>query len=66
VVRSELVPLLKEERLAPGMTPETAGDYVARMVVSFISSPGGWDLTDAGQVRRLVRTQFLAGVLAEG
>jgi AcrR family transcriptional regulator len=64
VVRSELVPLLRAERLAPGMTPEAAGDYLARMVLSFISSQGGWDLTDPEQVRRLVRTQFLAGVLA--
>ena len=39
--------------------PEVA-DYVARMVLSFIESPGGWDLTDRAQVRDLVRTELLA------
>ncbi len=65
VVRAYLVPLLEDERLADGMDPERAADHLARMVLSFIASQGGWDLTDLGEVRRLVRTQFLAGVLAD-
>jgi AcrR family transcriptional regulator len=64
VVASELVPLLRAERLAPGTSPEEAADYLARMVLSFISTQGRVDLTDPEQVRRLVRTEFLAGVLA--
>jgi hypothetical protein len=33
------------------------------MVLSFIGSPGQWDLYDGGQVTELVRTELLAGVL---
>jgi AcrR family transcriptional regulator len=40
-----------------------AGEYVARMVVSLISSPGRWDLADAEQVDLLVRTELLAGLV---
>lgn len=66
VVRGELARLLRDAPLAPGTTPDGAADYLARMVLSFISSQGRWDLTDPEQVRRLVRSQFLAGVLAPG
>lgn len=66
VVRAELLPELRRQRLAPGMDAESAADYIARMVLSYISCQGGVDLTDPEQVRRLVRTQFLAGVLADG
>jgi AcrR family transcriptional regulator len=41
---------------------EDAADYVARMVLSFMATPGGWDLDDPDAVRRLVRTQFLGGL----
>jgi hypothetical protein len=34
------------------------------MLLSFTANQGRWDLTDAGQVSRLVRTELLAGVLA--
>jgi len=40
-----------------------AGEYVARMVVSHISSPGRWDLDDPDQVAELVRTEVLAGIV---
>ena len=36
------------------------------MLLIHIGSPGRWDMTDEAQVRRLVRTQFLAGVVALG
>jgi AcrR family transcriptional regulator len=42
--------------------PEAKGEYVARLVVSHLSSPGGWDLDDPDQVAELVRTELLAGV----
>jgi AcrR family transcriptional regulator len=45
------------------LSPGDAAEYVARMTLSFISSPGRWDLSDAEQVRRLVRSEILAGVL---
>jgi AcrR family transcriptional regulator len=49
--------------LAPGLDSERAADHVARLVLSFIGTPGRWDLTDRSQVRELVRTELLAGVL---
>jgi AcrR family transcriptional regulator len=38
------------------------GEYVARLVVSLLGSPGRWDLADPDQVAELVRTEVLAGV----
>ena len=63
-IRGFLVPYLERERLAPGVDAEQAADYVARMLLSFIGNQGRWDLTDPTQVRRLVRTELLAGVLS--
>jgi len=48
------------------MASDAATDYVARMVLSFIGAPGRWDLADRSQVRTLVETELLAGVLAAG
>jgi len=59
-----LLPAIPVADLRPGMTAESAADYVARMLLSFISAPGRWDLTDPVQVRELVRTELLAGVLS--
>jgi AcrR family transcriptional regulator len=65
-VRTFLVgPLERErERLTPGLDLERAADHVARLVLSFVGTPGRWDLTDPSQVSELVRTELLAGVLA--
>jgi AcrR family transcriptional regulator len=69
-VTAYLVPFLEREeragRLRPGLDLEGAADYVARMLLSLIGSPGRWDLTDPTQVRTLVREEVLAGVLAPG
>ena len=64
-IRGFLVPYLEREHLAPGVDAEQAADYVARMLLSFIGNQGRWDLTDPAQVRRLVRTELLAGVLQQ-
>jgi hypothetical protein len=40
-------------------------DYLARMVLSYMSAPGRFDLTDADQVRDLVRCELLAGLQAQ-
>ncbi|HEX4777327.1 MAG TPA: TetR/AcrR family transcriptional regulator [Acidimicrobiia bacterium] len=62
-----LVPFLEREeregRVWPGLDLERAADYVARMLLSLIGSPGQWDLDDPVQVHELVRTELLAGVL---
>ena len=65
IVAAYLVPLLANEELRPGVTPATAAEYLSRMVLSFIGQQGRWDLTDRDQVRRLVRTELLSGVLAD-
>jgi AcrR family transcriptional regulator len=57
-------PYLARERLRPGIDRREAADYVARMVVSHIASPGRWDLTDAAQVQALVRAEILAGIVS--
>jgi AcrR family transcriptional regulator len=66
LISAFLVPFLENERAgsAAAVDVAMATDYVARMVLSFISSPGRWDLTERSQVATLVRTELLAGVLA--
>jgi AcrR family transcriptional regulator len=62
-----LVPYLERERDAgsvrSGTDLDAAADYIARMFLSLIGSPGGWDLEDPAEVRVLVRGHLLAGVL---
>ena len=68
VIRDYMRAMLVEEeiagRLRPGMTPELGADYLMRMTLSLMSSPGGMDLGDDDATRYAIRTQFLAGVLA--
>jgi len=65
LLRAELAPRLARERLRPGVRPGEAADLLARLMVSFIGSPGSWDLDDPAAVHRLVRDQLLAGVLED-
>jgi len=60
LVKAFLLPSFEAVALPAGMSAPEVADYVARMVLSFIESPGGWDLTDRAQVRDLVRTELLA------
>ncbi|MCD9624902.1 TetR/AcrR family transcriptional regulator [Rhabdothermincola salaria] len=43
--------------------PEAA-EHLARLYLSYLGSPGRWDLDDPAAVGRLVESQFLAGVRA--
>jgi hypothetical protein len=43
--------------------PAGAAEHVARMFLSHLAAQGSWDLTDRAEVRQLVRTQFLAGIV---
>jgi AcrR family transcriptional regulator len=61
-----LVPYLSVDRILPGTDVHGAADMLARMILSFITSPGQWDLSDPEQVRELVRTELLAGVVTSG
>lgn len=58
-----LVPYLQAEELAPGVSIHRAADFLARMILSYISSPGHWDLGDPEQVAVLVRFELLPGVV---
>ncbi len=64
LARDYFVELLGHEQLRPGVDVGEAADYLARLFLSYLGSQGSWDLTDEGDVRRLVRTQLLAGVVA--
>jgi hypothetical protein len=46
------------------VTVGAAADHVARLFMSFMGASGSWDLTNRDEVRRLVRTELLAGVFA--
>lgn len=56
-------PLLADEPLVEGLSAHEAAEWLAHMILSFIVGQGSWDLDDQGEVRRLVRTQLLVGVL---
>jgi len=62
-----LLPYLEREeqagRVRPGVELPAAAEYVARMVLSLIGSPGRWDMEDQDQVRVLVREEMLGGIL---
>ena len=58
-----LAPFVVDRGLAPGVDLSDAADFLARMVLSYISAPGRWDLEDPAQVARLVRSELLAGVV---
>jgi len=65
-----LLPYLEREqragRVRPGLDLEAAAQYVARLVLSLIGSPGRWDMDDREQVRVLVREEMLGGILVLG
>jgi AcrR family transcriptional regulator len=52
-------------RLRPDLDLEAAADFVARMALSIMASPGSVDLSDPEQVRELVRNELLAGILVD-
>lgn len=62
------LPLLERDRDAglvrEGVDLPRAAEYVARMALSLIASPGRHDLEDPEEVRHLVRRELLGGVLA--
>lgn len=68
VVRSYMRAQLDEEsaagRIRNGLDLDVAADYLARMSLSWIGNSPGLDLDDEGAVRNVVRTQFLAGIVA--
>ena len=63
LIQAFLLPYLQREELPPSLDVRAAGEYIARMFLSFLGAPGSWDLTDRAEVADLVRTQLLAGVV---
>jgi AcrR family transcriptional regulator len=62
LVGTILAPYLARHGMAEGAELDAAADFLARMVLSYIGSPGRWDLNDPEQVARLVRAELLAGI----
>jgi AcrR family transcriptional regulator len=57
-----LVPYLREFGVNSQVNIHEAADYLARMLFSFISSPGDLDLQDRAKVSDLVRVELLSGI----
>ena len=64
LVRAAIRTELDRAPVRDGVDLDDAADYLTGLFLSYLGSAGQWDLTDAEAVHRLVRTQFLAGVLA--
>jgi AcrR family transcriptional regulator len=66
-IAAYFLPLLERDREAGHVDPQAdlaqCAEYVARMALSLISSPGRHDLADPAEVHRLVRHELLGGVL---
>jgi AcrR family transcriptional regulator len=62
LVATFLTPYLVRHGIAEGADLDASADFLARMVLSYIESPGRWDLNDPAQVARLVRAELLAGI----
>jgi AcrR family transcriptional regulator len=62
LVASFLAPYLVRHGMSEGPELDGAADFLARMVLSYIASPGRWDLNDPDQVALLVRSELLAGI----
>lgn len=63
VLRDYLADQLRDEPLLPGVDALDAGDWLARMGLSFILAGGRWDLSDRESVRQLVRGELLVSIL---
>jgi AcrR family transcriptional regulator len=63
VLRDQLAGRLARERLRAGVDRGEAAELLARLLVSYIGTPGVWRLDDPAEAERLVRTQLLPGVV---
>lgn len=65
LIEGFLLPSLRSTPRRDGVTAEQAANFIARMLLSFIGSQGGWDLTDRHEVKALA-AQLTSGVMASG
>jgi len=63
-VRAFLLPYVAAAPLRDGVGAEDAADLLARLVLSYIGSPGQRDLSDRAQLSRLVTEDLLSAILA--
>ena len=63
VIGAFLLPELQRVGVREGVDPGRAAEHIARLFLSYIGSPGSWDLDDPDQVRDLVRRELLAGIV---
>lgn len=63
LIRDFLLARFEGHGLPEGLAAHDAADYVARMLLSFMSAPGRWDLGDREQVVTLVRSELVAGLV---
>jgi AcrR family transcriptional regulator len=65
-IAAYFLPMLERDRAAGHVAPAVdlgqSAEYVARLSLSLIASPGRHDLGDPAEVRRLVRRELLGGV----
>ena len=57
-----LRPRLEAESLRAGVDPAEGAELLARLALSYLSTPARWDLTDRAEVHRLVHDHLLATV----
>jgi AcrR family transcriptional regulator len=63
-IEAYVASLLRRESLAEGVDVAEAAEYLARLYLTYLSHAGHVDFDDPTQVERLVRTQFVSGILA--
>ena len=51
-------------RVRAGVDLGSAAEYLARCILMLINAPGRWDLEDPEQVRDLVQSELLGGIVA--
>jgi AcrR family transcriptional regulator len=68
-IAAYFLPLLERDRadgiVRDGVDLARAAEYVARMALSLVTSPGLHDLDDPAEVQRLVRRELLGGLLTQ-
>ena len=62
LISGYLRPYVLEEGAPDDVETDSLCDYLARMVLSFIETPGGWDMTDRPSVEQLVESRFMGAV----
>ncbi len=63
-IADELEREIVEGRVRLDLDVPAAADHLGRLFLSYLGTPGEWDLADPVQRAELVRTRFLGGILA--